>query len=93
MSIRHTVTIVALACASASFTVAAQQRDAMKACEPDMKALCAGVEQGGGRIAKCLKENQDKVSAECKTQMQAMGARMKERRGGQRGGAASAPSN
>jgi hypothetical protein len=86
------LTIAALAVASASFTVAAQQRDAMKACEPDVKALCAKVEPGSGRIAQCLRDQQDKVSAECKSQMQAMGSRMKDRRG-QRGGAASAPAN
>jgi hypothetical protein len=89
MNTRCTLAIAALAAASATFTVAAQQRDAMKACEPDVKALCANVERGGGRIAQCLRDNRDKVSVECKTQMQAMGARMKERLGG----AASAPSN
>jgi hypothetical protein len=86
----HTIWLtIALASACASFTVAAQQRDAMKACEADVKTLCAGVEPGDRRIAKCLRDNQDKLSAECKTQMQAMGARMKERRGG----GASAPGN
>jgi hypothetical protein len=89
MNTRITWLTIALASACASFTVSAQQREAMKACEADVKTLCAGVERGDRRIAKCLRDNQDKVSAECKTQMQAMGSRMKERRGG----GASAPSN
>jgi hypothetical protein len=90
MTFRATFLTLAIATASASFSVAAQQRDAMKACEADVKTYCAGVERGDGRIAKCLKDNQDKVSAECKTQMEAMASRMKERRG-QRGTGASAP--
>jgi hypothetical protein len=89
MSTRTLCLTIALASACASFTAAAQQREAMKACEADVKALCAGVERGERRIAKCLRDNQDKVSAECKTQLQAMGSRMKERRGG----GASAPLN
>jgi Cysteine rich repeat len=92
MTSRTVITTIALAAACAAFSVAAQQRDAMKACQADVKAYCANVERGEGRLAKCLKENEAKVSAECKAQMQKVGARMKERRG-QAGGVASAPSN
>jgi Cysteine rich repeat len=92
MTSRTVITTIALSAACAVFSVAAQQRDAMKACQADVKTYCANVERGDGRLAKCLKENEDKVSAECKAQMQKMGARMKERRG-QAGAAASAPSN
>jgi hypothetical protein len=97
MTPKATLFTLAVATATASFTVAAQQRDAMKACEADVKTYCANVERGEGRIAKCLKENESKVSAECKAQMEKLGARMKERRGqagrGRTGGAAPAPSN
>jgi hypothetical protein len=97
MTSRTVITAFALSAACAAFSVAAQQRDAMKACEADVKAYCANVERGEGRIAKCLKENEGKVSAECKAQMEKLGARMKERRGqtgrDQTGGAAPAPSN
>jgi hypothetical protein len=72
---------MALACACASFTVAAQQREAMKACAADVKTLCANVERGDGRIAQCLRDNQDKVSAACKTQLQSMAGRAKGSRG------------
>jgi Cysteine rich repeat len=91
MSTHITLLTIALAAACASFTAAAQHRDAMKVCAADVKALCANTERGDGRIAKCLRDNQDKVSADCKVQMQKMGSRMKERRGQANG--ASAPSN
>jgi Cysteine rich repeat len=91
MSTPITRLTMALAAACMSFTAAAQQRDAMKACAADVKTLCANTERGDGRIAKCLRDNQDKVSADCKAQMQKMGSRMKERRGQADG--ASAPSN
>lgn len=35
-------------------------------CSKDREALCAGVEPGEGRILKCLKENEAKLSPECK---------------------------
>jgi hypothetical protein len=66
MTSRTVITTIALSAACAVFSVAAQQRDAMKACQADVKTYCANVERGDGRLAKCLKENEDKVSAECK---------------------------
>jgi Cysteine rich repeat len=55
-------------------TIFAQQRDAMKACASDVKTLCSNIERGDGRIAKCLKENESKLSAECRAKLQAAGA-------------------
>lgn len=85
MSARIVITTLALAAACAAFSVAAQQRnaqrDAMKACQADIQAHCASVERGEGRIGQCLKANENKVSAECKTQIQALASRAKERRG------------
>jgi hypothetical protein len=40
--------------------------EARAACGPDIQALCAGVQPGGGRIIACLKEHKDKVSDVCK---------------------------
>jgi hypothetical protein len=43
------------------------------ACDADVKALCADLEKGQGRIMKCLKENESKVSGEkCKAALAAM---------------------
>ncbi|WP_295905332.1 cysteine rich repeat-containing protein [uncultured Bdellovibrio sp.] len=47
-------------------------------CAKDRETLCAGVEHGGGAIAKCMKENKDKVSGECKAHMEKMKGHMKE---------------
>jgi exonuclease VII small subunit len=83
MSSRIHIVTITLALASLAFQAAAQQREALKACEADIKTYCAGVERGEGRIGKCLKENQEKLSKQCKTQLQAAAGRMKERRGQQ----------
>jgi hypothetical protein len=81
MNSRIYIAIITLTVASPAFEAAAQQRDALKACETDIKTYCASVERGQGRIGKCLKENQEKLSEHCKTQLQAAAAQMKERRG------------
>jgi hypothetical protein len=80
MSSRIYIATITLAFASLAFQAAAQQREALKACETDIKTYCAGVERGEGRIGKCLKQNQEKLSEQCKTQLQAAAGRMKERR-------------
>lgn len=42
-----------------------------KACGPDVKALCGGVQPGGGRIKQCLMEKADQISPACKSAMAA----------------------
>ena len=39
-------------------------------CRNDMKTLCSRVPAGGGRLLKCLEENDAKVSARCKQALQ-----------------------
>jgi hypothetical protein len=40
-----------------------------EACKGDAEKLCPDVEPGGGRILKCLLEQKDKLSKECKAAM------------------------
>lgn len=56
------------------------------ACRADIEQLCASVQPGGGRIAQCLREHQDRVSAGCKSAISEAGDRRR-----QRGGASDAP--
>jgi hypothetical protein len=42
-----------------------------QACFGDYQSFCAGVIPGGGRIIACLRQNQDKISAQCRTVLQA----------------------
>lgn len=35
-------------------------------CEKDIAAYCSDAEKGDGAVMKCLSENKDKLSAECK---------------------------
>jgi len=44
----------------------AQMQALRTACEADTRALCAGVQPGGGRLLQCLQANPDKVSQPCK---------------------------
>ena len=48
------------------------------ACKKDMETLCAGVEPGEGRLRKCMMENKDKFSTECKAQHEKMKEAMKD---------------
>jgi hypothetical protein len=44
--------------------------DFLKACKDDMKKLCSSVERGGGRILRCLKENESSLSESCRSAIQ-----------------------
>lgn len=49
--------------------LAAGSARAEDACRPDVERLCAGIPQGGGRIAACLKANEAAVSPACKAEL------------------------
>jgi len=53
------------------------------ACLRDIKAICAGVQPGGGRIRNCIKEHRAELSQECKM---ALSERLMERRQNRQGG-------
>jgi hypothetical protein len=39
--------------------------EAKEACAQDIENICKDVQPGGGRIARCLKENKEEISPEC----------------------------
>lgn len=43
----------------------AQMQALRNACAADVKAVCPGVQPGGGRILACIKANPDKISQPC----------------------------
>lgn len=47
-------------------------------CKADIEKLCAGIEPGDGRMMKCMKDNEDKMSAECKAKRSEMKEKMKD---------------
>jgi len=50
-----------------------EAREALrKACAADIQTYCSNSEQGGGRVGRCLRQNLDKLSADCQTQLKAM---------------------
>lgn len=43
-------------------------------CAKDAETLCPGIQHGDGRLMKCMREHQDKLSPECKAQHEKMKA-------------------
>ncbi len=58
-------TVMAIGTALLLFGSSAMAQGAARACAADIKALCAGVEPGQGRIASCVKERFKDLSAPC----------------------------
>jgi hypothetical protein len=53
------------------------------ACKADIETLCKGVEAGGGKIRRCLRDNRDKLSEGCKSAIAAArAARQQEKAAG-----------
>jgi cysteine rich repeat protein len=64
--------------ALALLSTAAFAGKAEQACAPDIQAYCAGIPQGGGKIAQCLRSHQQQLSPNCQQAMTAAAALMKE---------------
>jgi hypothetical protein len=66
--------LTCLAATSAHAQTQAEKRAlAMKvgaACMSDLRTYCKDVERGGGRIAACLKQNNEKLSKGCRDAFQ-----------------------
>jgi len=52
------------------------QLDPRAACEADIKQYCASVAPGDGRIVKCLRDNEARLSPACKDARAAMRGRI-----------------
>jgi Spy/CpxP family protein refolding chaperone len=80
MSIRKAVvsTAVALFAAALSAGAFAQAAKGQGPCAEDAKKLCAGMQPGGGRIAKCMKEHEGELSPACQDAMKKAEQRLKE---------------
>jgi hypothetical protein len=57
---------------------AASAQSAQQACAADIQAHCAGVPQGEGRVAQCLRTHKQQLSPGCQRGMESASALMKE---------------
>lgn len=67
-------------CEYALYDAAAQLERAVAAlsyvaneCDADLDSLCGSVEEGEGRLAQCLKDNEPKVSSRCNKALEDVG--------------------
>lgn len=75
----HRVTVgFAVAALALAFAAPVSAQTPPQACTPDIATYCKGVQQGEGRIAKCLHANEAKISPACKAGMAKVAALMKE---------------
>jgi hypothetical protein len=56
---------IALALTALSTAALAQTTAERAACSADVKAFCAGLMPGGGRLLNCLADHKDKISPAC----------------------------
>jgi len=62
----RTRTLFLAACALAALGQTPARAQLIAACRADVQQFCTGVPIFGGRIAQCLEQNADKLSAGCK---------------------------
>ena len=68
------VALIVTALAVVSLSALAQDSNRPRgACREDVQKLCAGIERGGGRILDCLAGQKDKLSDECRKQVESRG--------------------
>jgi hypothetical protein len=57
-----------MACRLALVTASGAFAQYVNPCDDDIARLCANVQPGGGRMAECLKQNEERLSPECRQQ-------------------------
>ena len=72
-TLRFALTILTLSCSTVALAQSPEQ-----ACAPDIQAFCAGVQHGEGRVARCLRANEAKLSPTCRQGMAKAASLMKE---------------
>jgi cysteine rich repeat protein len=79
MRIRRWLALTALpaACLLQGAAPASAQA-ARQACAGDIAQYCPGIPQGGGKVAQCLRANEQKLSPACRQGMMQMAGMMKE---------------
>ena len=77
-SIRNAVGTTFAAVALALAPGAATAESARQACAPDIEKYCAGVPQGEGKIAECLRSHKQELSPACQSGMAKTASLMKE---------------
>jgi Cysteine rich repeat len=71
MTIIKAITIAVFTAASFSSAAQAQGNGRLAACKDDIQKFCASEPRGQGKVRACLQSNKDKVSADCKTALDA----------------------
>jgi hypothetical protein len=56
-------------CKDSHDQVKARAKEAHEACADDVQKLCKDVKPGEGRIVRCLKDNSDRLSSECRDKL------------------------
>jgi hypothetical protein len=75
--------VAALALGAAAASAAPGGGAVRQACAADAKAVCSGIQPGGGRILACMRQNADRLSPACQQAIEsAKSARQQSRPGG-----------
>ncbi len=80
MKLQATHTLIALTVLAVSTSALASPRERMKSCQADVQKYCANVEAGRGRIARCLNDNTDKLTDDCKKSLEELKKKRQERK-------------
>jgi hypothetical protein len=78
--LKQMLMVLAVAMLSIGVVSAADTPPAKKPCADDVAKYCKDVKPGGGRIARCLKKNEQQVSPACKARVEEFRKKAREAR-------------